>query len=577
MILTSNNLVAGNLIDSNPTGTGVIGQTENGIVFSGSANTVGGTVAAARNILPTDGIWLQGEASGNLVEGNILGLDITGTIKLAQYGIGIEADGPNNTIGGTVAGSANILAGSGSDALSLVGTTSTGNLIEGNLVGTDITGTISIRNAGSALSITGGTTNNTIGGTTPGAGNVLSSSNYGLSIDSSSYGNLVEGNLIGTDITGTQSLYDSMGVNIVGADNTIGGTAAGAGNLIAGFVNPGGGDENVSTGIWLEGSGATGNLIAGNLIGTDVTGEHIVDSSTHAGIFVDDAPNNTIGGVASDAVNVIAGFGYGLFITGSDATGNLVEGNLIGTDKTGTVALANETGGIILDASAQSNTIGGTSAGAGNVISGNQGAGLDIGDASDNLFLGNLIGTSGAGSAALANDGPGITLWGGSDNNTVGGTATGAGNVISGNTDDGVEISGSGTTGNLLAGNLIGTNAAGTAALANAIDGAEIDTGATGNTIGGIAASARNLISGNTTAGVEITDTGTSSNLVIGNYIGTNLSGTVALANGGDGVDDFASNNTIGGTAAGMATSSPETRPTASDSTPTTARADHRP
>ena len=106
MILTSNNLVAGNLIDSNPTGTAVIGQTENGIVFSGSDNTVGGTVAAARNILPTDGIWLQGAASGNLVEGNILGLDITGAIKLAQYGIGIEADGPNNTIGGTVAGSA---------------------------------------------------------------------------------------------------------------------------------------------------------------------------------------------------------------------------------------------------------------------------------------------------------------------------------------------------------------------------------------------------------------------------------------------------------------------------------------
>ncbi len=110
ILITSDNLVAGNLIDSNLTGTAVLSQAYSGITVNGSNNTIGGTVAAARNIVPNDSIWLQSGAQGNLVEGNIAGLDITGTVTLSGYGR-IEVDGPNNTIGGTVAGSANVIAG----------------------------------------------------------------------------------------------------------------------------------------------------------------------------------------------------------------------------------------------------------------------------------------------------------------------------------------------------------------------------------------------------------------------------------------------------------------------------------
>src|SRR5262249_6809452 len=155
------------------------------------------------------------------------------------------------------------------------------------------------------------------------------------------------------------------GVLVVSASNTIGGTASGAGNLIAGFGNPGGGDADVSTGIWLDGAGATANLIEGNLIGTDKTGEVILNSSTHSGIYVYGALNNTIGGSTAGAGNLIDGFGQGMFITLS-ASGNVVEGNLIGTDKTGAVALGNTQQGILLT-QASSNTIGGTAYGAGNV------------------------------------------------------------------------------------------------------------------------------------------------------------------------------------------------------------------
>ena len=85
--------------------------------------------------------------------------------------------------------------------MELNGADATGNLVEGNLVGTDITGTISIRTY-IGLIIKAGATNNTIGGTAPGAGNVLSSSGYGLFIDGSSPGNVVEGNKIGTGYHG---------------------------------------------------------------------------------------------------------------------------------------------------------------------------------------------------------------------------------------------------------------------------------------------------------------------------------------------------------------------------------------
>src|SRR5262249_8945976 len=137
---------------------------------------------------------------------------------------------------------------------------------------------------------------------------------------------------------------------------------------------------------------------------------------------------------------------------------------------------------------------------------------------SGNLVAGNEIGTDATGSVALANQ-YGVRIDSSAADNTVGGTVAGAGNVISGNTGDGVEITGTGTTGNLVAANPIAPNAAGSAAIANGTDGVEIDTGASGNTIGGTSAGARNVISGNAYAGVEIN--AADDNLVEGDFIGT--------------------------------------------------------
>src|SRR5262249_34049963 len=151
-----------------------------------------------------------------------------------------------------------------------------------------------------------------------------------------------------------------------------------------------------------------------------------------------------------------------------------------------------------------------------------------------------------------------------SSGNLIGGTASGAGNLISGNSASGIEISGVTSAGNLVQGNLIGTNSGGTAAIANATDGVLITNGATFNTLGGGTTGAGNLISGNTEFGVEISGGGTSSDMVAGNLIGTEAGGESPLGNGsgvfihngasfnvigtdGDGITDAAERNVISG------------------------------
>jgi hypothetical protein len=164
----------------------------------------------------------------------------------------------------------------------------------------------------------------------------------------------------------------------------------------------------------------------------------------------------------------------------------------------------------------------------------------------NNVIVGNYIGTDSAGSTGLANGNAGIQIQ--SSNNTIGGTAVADRNVISGNTVYGIQISG-GTSNNVVLGNYIGLNSAGTSAIANAV-GVYVDD--PNNTIGGTTAGARNVISGNTGAGVELDSASAAGNTVEGNYIGWNAAGTAIIANGSHGIlINAASGNLIGGTTAG--------------------------
>jgi hypothetical protein len=306
-------------------------------------------------------------------------------------------------------------------------------------------------------------------------------------------------------------------------------------------------DHFDGTGLELNGGG--GNLIQGNYIGTDPGGGGAqgngAASSWDPGLLVKDSANNTIGGTTAGAGNVLSGNAYdGLDIEGALSTGNLVQGNYVGTDLHGKAPVANKDNGIWIGLGASNNTIGGTAAGAGNVTSGNADDGIEIdgsfggGPSTGNLIQGNLIGTDVTGTAPLGNADCGVALEEAPDNQ-IGGTAPGAGNVIAANRGSGIGIAGLTSTGDVVQGNFIGTNQAGKGDLGNQGDGITISDNADGPTlgfpgnltIGGTGAGAGNTIAHNHGGGVVIV--GGSGDAVQGNSIFANHSLGIDLGGSG--------------------------------------------
>ena len=577
--LTGGNKVEGNYIGTDVTGTVIdpspfvkgdeLGNTDNGVRINGVPdNTVGGTAAGTGNVISgngrgvsasnADGVEILGtSATGNLVQGNFIGTDVGGTLDLGNTGNGILIDdAPNNTVGGMTPGARNLISGNNGDGVEISGGGATSNLVVGNYIGTDVDGTVARRNSGSGVLIDGAPSN-TVGGTAPEARNLISGNARGVWIkDAEATGNLVLGNYIGTDVNGAADLGNSSdGVFITGApDNSVGGTIPGARNLISG---------NNSDGVEISGSGATGNLVQGNFIGTDVNGTVALGNgagSRGQGVRIRNASGNAIGGTVVSARNIISGNrAGGVEISGSSATGNTVAGNYIGTDVSGANALGNATdvgGSGVLISSAADNVIGGASVEARNIISGSGNPFLSPGVMiSGSTASGNLVQGN-----YIGTDVDGTTALGnfgdglfiiGAPTNTIGGETAASGNIISGNGQRGVQIFGTAASGNRLQGNYIGTDVTGSISMGNGGDGIFL-SGAPNNIIGGTTASAGNVISGNGAVGVEIFDTGATGNLVRGNFIGTDLGGTVNLGNTLYGVFINASpDNIIGGTAPG--------------------------
>ena len=212
-------------------------------------------------------------------------------------------------------------------------------------------------------------------------------------------------------------------------------------------------------GVRIEGGGTDGNDVRGNYIGTDANGTFDLGNSGVGVLIGSGASNNAIGGVAAGSRNIISGNnGNGVTITGAGTIGNTVRGNFIGTDRTGTADLGNSGKGIMLGDQAAETVIGGTTTGAGNVISGNGATGIwlqGVGT-SGNRICGNRIGVSATSPATLGNGEYGIFIGLNACNNAVGGEGAGAGNVIAHNGMHGVAL-GAGT-GNAIQRNRIFDN-----------------------------------------------------------------------------------------------------------------------
>ena len=536
------NLLIGNVIGLDVTGGGKIGNTLDGVFLDGAGNaTIGGSTAALNVISGNGGAGVEIKGgSMNLIQSNYIGLNLGGSTGLPNNGDGLKiASSSNNTIGGIGNGLGNVISGNGQSGLTILGTTSSdaaNNLIEGNLIGTDATGSYAVANLQYGVVLTT-VTGATIGGAAVGSANVISGNNLsGLEIVAGG-SDVIAGNLIGTNSTGIKAIPNVQNGVLVSASgaNVIGGLVPASGSVL-GSTNVISG--NGLNGIKILGPGADGNLIVGNFLGTDILGANALGNGVD-GILIASASLTTIGGASAPARNVISGNG-GAGVEIQTGQQNLIEDNYIGVNASGTGAIANNGDGVkLLNASA--NTVG-----FGNVISGNRGSGVDVavsvsGVSTNNLIAGNLIGTDFTGLVGIANSNDGVLL-NGVSGNTIGGTVAANQNVISGNLGSGVHVVNA-TTGDLILGNLIGLAGDGTSQLGNNADGVFIQ-GSSGVVIGGISP---NAISGNNRAGVHVQ--GGSANLIAGNLIGTDLGGSIGgLGDATDGVFlDGSTLNTVGG------------------------------
>jgi len=306
--------------------------------------------------------------------------------------------------------------------------------------------------------------------------------------------------------------------------------------------------SNLARGLVIDGFGALGsggggiliesgsdNMVSGCFLGTDAAG--LIAKPNEFGVEIAQSEvlpfplpsRTTIGGTSPSQRNLISGNASTGILIGVGASDTVVAGNYIGTDVTGNASLANPTGiGLTISFG---NTIGGSTAGSGNLISGNSGSGILI-FSTQAVIQGNRIGTNSTGSSPVPN-GTGVQIQVGIPDILVGGDVPGAGNLISGNSFYGVRMFR--PSGARVVGNRIGTDASGANALGNARDGVLIVSGS--SAAGGSGSVSGNVIAFNAGAGVAVgsnASEGSSGNRISGNSIHEN--GGLGIDLGSDGV-----------------------------------------
>lgn len=410
------------------------------------------------------GLVLSG-GGNHLVEGNIIGTNATGTLAVPNGNHGIFIDSPANVVGGSGEGMRNIISGNDGDGIRIEGSTASGNFVVNSFIGTKADGSGAIGNGGS-------------------------------------------------------------GVRIVGAENNVIG-GENAESLVRNVIS-----GNDGHGVLVTGVGSTGNIVSGNFIGTNSEGLFTVGNGL-AGVRIEAGANlNTVGGVLSGERNVISGNQTGVEITGAGTAGNSVLRNFIGLDELGTHALPNGEG-VVVSQGASGNTIGSLLAAQRNVISGNTGAGISIQGTGTqgNTVTGNRIGTNTAGTASVGNGGFGVSIGIGATGNDIGGAGGTSANLVSGNALGGVLVSGADN--NTIRGNRIGTDAIGSGAIGNGGGGVVI-VSASGTSVGGTAAGEGNTIAFNGGRGIEVSGATSRGNAFLGNSIFGNVG--IGIDLGADGV-----------------------------------------
>jgi hypothetical protein len=400
-----------------------------------------------------NGYTQPGSSANTLAVGDnaVLLIELNGTSAGGGSGLDLRTGGGGSTIRGLIINR----FGNFGKGISI----SENNVkVLGNFIGTNSAGTTALANSigiatsGAFGGVGGG---NQIGSSAPGDRNLISGNGNGIILqNATAVTNTVQGNYIGVDISGNGNLGNtSTGISLSASQNqgatqspsVIGGATsspgAGAGNVISGNVADGILFGNSSGGV-LGPVTIQGNMIGLGVDGTTAMGNGIgIESQTSPGATMDAV---LIGGTSATMRNIISANDDGILYASINTT---VQGNFIGTDISGTLARPNTFYGIEIagdhrdpsDPSATTITIGGTASGAGNLISGNHTGGISTRFA-NGIIQGNHIGTQADGTSPLGNGGAGITVlnFGMPVQIMVGGTAAGSGNVIAFSTGSGV-------------------------------------------------------------------------------------------------------------------------------------------
>ena len=548
------------------------------------AGSLRAAIDAANAETPGSSNTIQFSVSGGTIT---LASDLAAITNQTAIVAGSTTVGNAPTVGIDFNGHAGLVFAAGSDDSQLIGlslggangngvTLNASNItLNNNYIGLalDGTATVATGNSGDGVYVSATSTGNNIGYNPDALSDVVAnviSNNGGNGISfHGSADNVVVSNRIGTSIDGTTAIANGgNGILVTDASNgnTIGGTAFTDSNTNQ--QNDPTGDKGTTTAVFvtpplgnlISGNGGDGvlinansqnNVLNGNFIGTDVSGNLALGNGGD-GVAIVGADNNSLIGCDASQnpfvyYNVIGGNG-GNGITVDDSDDVTVHANFIGVGANNAVMVPNANDGILVEGSSQKTTVGGVIP-LGNVIAGNTNNGIEVTDtASGFITFNTFAGTYAFGPAAPnGNDGVLITSTGG--NNTV------RTNVISGNGNNGLEIGGD-ASGVTVVPNIIGLDTRGTTGgtFGNFNDGILITGTAHDNTIGGAGGEQasvirQNTISNNGSYGIEINDQAYN-NVVIDTAIGTDIQEATALPNGDGGV-------LLGGTGTGNVIGTP--------------------
>ena len=379
---------------------GVGAGNSNGLLISGGNCTL---KSIAINRFSGVGVGLISE--GNMIEGCFIGISPDGTTDKGNSGNGIVSFYANNQIGNPN-GTRNVISGNSISGIRISNVINAGITIQNNYIGTDANGSIAVPNDWSGIYIFQ-SSDIRIGGSGFASMNIISgNSDMGIRIEGGdSHDNYITANRIGTSSNGSIPIANKSGIEITYGTGIAAGTPS---NIIIGgkwteSQNLISGNLQAGISFRLDGINGVGNVVAGNLIGTDATGNLSIPNTI--GIFIERndttgiMPGIKIGGSIVDSSNVISGNSqHGVWIIETGARNNLILGNYIGTTRVTPIglitALGNGYSGVWIE-NASYNQIGNENLGHGNIICSNAWDGITIFGISStsNRILDNYIGT----------------------------------------------------------------------------------------------------------------------------------------------------------------------------------------